>query len=214
MSNALPKCAASYAQDLDSCQSYRFSMLHEWVVHGFRSFLGGIALVLGLQGSPTPPPFLQILRDNIQGITKPAIRRLARRGGVKRISGLIYEEVRGGTGGRRLAAFRTGPVLITRRPSFSICSPQELPAEHDPGLGHLLRARKAAHCPRDGRRVRPQAAGQDAVRLWWPLDQPLGRLPFACDLPASVSLFQPGPMSGSRASMAFPLRFPVFSPRS
>lgn len=29
------------------------------------------------------------------GITKPAIRRLARRGGVKRISGLIYEEVRG-----------------------------------------------------------------------------------------------------------------------
>jgi histone H4 len=38
---------------------------------------------------------IQILRDNIQGITKPAIRRLARRGGVKRISGLIYEETRG-----------------------------------------------------------------------------------------------------------------------
>ena len=37
--------------------------------------------------------WLQVLRDNIQGITKPAIRRLARRGGVKRISGLIYEEV-------------------------------------------------------------------------------------------------------------------------
>lgn len=37
----------------------------------------------------------QILRDNIQGITKPAIRRLARRGGVKRISGLIYDETRG-----------------------------------------------------------------------------------------------------------------------
>ena len=36
----------------------------------------------------------KILRDNIQGITKPAIRRLARRGGVKRISALIYEEVR------------------------------------------------------------------------------------------------------------------------
>jgi histone H2A/histone H4 len=30
-----------------------------------------------------------------EGITKPAIRRLARRGGVKRISGLIYEETRG-----------------------------------------------------------------------------------------------------------------------
>jgi histone H4 len=37
----------------------------------------------------------KVLRDNIQGITKPAIRRLARRGGTKRISGLIYEETRG-----------------------------------------------------------------------------------------------------------------------
>ena len=36
----------------------------------------------------------KVLRDNIQGITKPAIRRLARRGGVKRISGTIYEETR------------------------------------------------------------------------------------------------------------------------
>ena len=36
-----------------------------------------------------------VLRDNIKGITKPAIRRLARRGGVKRISGLMYEETRG-----------------------------------------------------------------------------------------------------------------------
>ena len=37
----------------------------------------------------------KLMKDNIQGITKPAIRRLARRGGVKRISGLIYEETRG-----------------------------------------------------------------------------------------------------------------------
>ena len=36
----------------------------------------------------------KVLRDNIQGITKPAIRRLARRGGVKRINGHIYEETR------------------------------------------------------------------------------------------------------------------------
>ena len=61
---------------------------------------------LPLPGPPPPSPssphtlsspsFLrQVLRDNIQGITKPAIRRLARRGGVKRISGLIYEETRG-----------------------------------------------------------------------------------------------------------------------
>ena len=33
--------------------------------------------------------------ERLKGITQPAIRRLARRGGVKRISGLIYEEARG-----------------------------------------------------------------------------------------------------------------------
>ncbi len=33
-------------------------------------------------------------KEVILGITKPAIRRLARRGGVKRISALIYEETR------------------------------------------------------------------------------------------------------------------------
>jgi histone H4 len=37
----------------------------------------------------------KVVRDNIQGITKPALRRLARRGGVKRLSNLIYEEMRG-----------------------------------------------------------------------------------------------------------------------
>ncbi|KAK7022706.1 Histone cluster 1 [Paramarasmius palmivorus] len=37
----------------------------------------------------------KMLCDNILGITKPAIRRLARRGGVKRISGLIYDDTRG-----------------------------------------------------------------------------------------------------------------------
>ena len=32
--------------------------------------------------------------DPIKGITKPAIRRLCRRGGIKRIGGLMYEESR------------------------------------------------------------------------------------------------------------------------
>lgn len=36
----------------------------------------------------------KVLRDNIKGITKPAIRRLARRAGVRRISGMIYDETR------------------------------------------------------------------------------------------------------------------------
>ncbi len=33
-------------------------------------------------------------RASIEGITKPAIRRLARRGGVKRISSFIYDDTR------------------------------------------------------------------------------------------------------------------------
>ena len=37
----------------------------------------------------------KVLHDKIQGITKPTIRCLGSRGGVKRISGLIYEETRG-----------------------------------------------------------------------------------------------------------------------
>ncbi|MCJ1353450.1 MAG: hypothetical protein MMC33_003436 [Icmadophila ericetorum] len=36
----------------------------------------------------------KLLRDNVRGITKGDIRRLARRGGVKRISQPIYEDVR------------------------------------------------------------------------------------------------------------------------
>ncbi len=37
----------------------------------------------------------KLTKDVILGITKPAIRRLARRGGVKRISSDIYDETRG-----------------------------------------------------------------------------------------------------------------------
>ena len=46
---------------------------------------------LGLGGTKC---YRNILRNNIDGISKPALRRLARRGGVKCQSGLIYEEVR------------------------------------------------------------------------------------------------------------------------
>lgn len=36
----------------------------------------------------------RVNRDYLNSISKPDIRRLARRGGVKRISGLVYEETR------------------------------------------------------------------------------------------------------------------------
>jgi hypothetical protein len=60
----------------------------------------------------------KVLRDNIQGITKPAIRRLARRGGVKRISGLIYEETRGNYSFINLKV----PVVLSNFPSYSLTS--------------------------------------------------------------------------------------------
>ncbi|KAJ6846207.1 histone H4 [Iris pallida] len=81
----------------------------------------------------------KVLRDNIQGITKPAIRRLARRGGVKRISGLIYEETR-------------GVLKISSRTSSATAS--------------LHRARPQEDRHRHGRRLRPQATGEDPLRLW------------------------------------------------
>jgi hypothetical protein len=37
----------------------------------------------------------RVLRGTLDGISKGSIRRLARRGGVKRISSLIYDDVRG-----------------------------------------------------------------------------------------------------------------------
>lgn len=40
------------------------------------------------------PKHRKVLRDNIQGITKPALLRIARRAGVKRMSGLCYDELR------------------------------------------------------------------------------------------------------------------------
>ncbi|KAI5245606.1 hypothetical protein E4T42_06729 [Aureobasidium subglaciale] len=45
-------------------------------------------------GKPGARRHLKIARDNIEGITKPSVRRLARRGGVKRISATIYDETR------------------------------------------------------------------------------------------------------------------------
>lgn len=56
------------------------------------SYVGGKGgLSLGQQGGKR---HRKISRGNIQGVTKPSIRRLARRGGVKRISLPVYDETR------------------------------------------------------------------------------------------------------------------------
>jgi len=61
------------------------------------TLLGG-AITFNPTAAQRDPPSAKrhrkVLRDNIEGITKPAIRRLARRGGVKRINGLVYKETR------------------------------------------------------------------------------------------------------------------------
>jgi hypothetical protein len=94
-----------------------------------------------------------ILRNNIDGITKPvcipsspstlsvplktlsfqAIRRLARRGGVKRISGLLHEETRGA-----LRIFLDNVPAVT---CSKIVSLTNSPTGHS-RLGFVYRARK------------------------------------------------------------------------
>uniref|UniRef100_UPI00358F96BA histone H4-like n=1 Tax=Myxine glutinosa TaxID=7769 RepID=UPI00358F96BA len=72
--------------------TFGFKILHLHHHHVWPSGRGKGGKALGKGGAKR---HRKVLRDNIQEITKPAIRRLARRGGVKRISGLIDEETRG-----------------------------------------------------------------------------------------------------------------------
>eukprot|EP00727_Mastigamoeba_balamuthi_P003322 m51a1_g12988 putative histone h4 (127) ;mRNA; r:2158-2538 len=53
-----------------------------------------VGLCLGGKGGVGAKRHRMVLRDNLQGITRGALRRLARRGGVKRIAGPVYEEAR------------------------------------------------------------------------------------------------------------------------
>lgn len=55
---------------------------------------GGKGKGKGKSSLPVAKRHRRVLRDNIQGVTKPAIRRLARRGGVKRINAGVYEATR------------------------------------------------------------------------------------------------------------------------
>ena len=56
---------------------------------------GKSAKKLAYHGSGKVRRHRRVLRDNLEGISKASIRRLARRGGVQRISGAMYPEVRG-----------------------------------------------------------------------------------------------------------------------
>ncbi|XP_037700661.1 uncharacterized protein LOC119540790 [Choloepus didactylus] len=78
----------------EACEAYLVGLFEDTNLLGFVTMSGRGKGGKGL-GKGGAKRHRKVLRDNIQGITKPAIRRLARRGGVKRISGLIYEETRG-----------------------------------------------------------------------------------------------------------------------
>ncbi|POR36308.1 Histone H4 [Tolypocladium paradoxum] len=62
----------------------------------------------------------KIIRDTIQGITRPDIRRLARRGGVKRISAGIYPEIRAALKTRLETILRTCVIYVEHRNAKTI----------------------------------------------------------------------------------------------
>ena len=89
----------------------------------------------------TTPTLPWVVLTLLAGITKPAIRRLARRGGVKRISGLIYEETRGVLKIFLENVSRPAQLLsLHALTSFALGHPR---------LCHVHRARQAQdrHCP-------------------------------------------------------------------
>lgn len=81
--------AAASASDSGSAHTVKFEQPSRPIVMGPGRGKGGKGL--GKNGAMR---HRKVLRDNIIGITKPAIRRLARRGGVKRISAPVYDSTR------------------------------------------------------------------------------------------------------------------------
>ncbi len=103
----------------------------------------------------------KVLRDNIQGITKPAIRRLARRGGVKRIPGIVYEadivdkEL-------QLAPDRHDPWLVD--PDWLVMDmPDDVPNFNDP-------PRKKFYLGETGRKARVENNLWKHIDLGWQFD--------------------------------------------
>lgn len=109
-------------------------------------------LVLRLRGGSGRRRHRKVLRDNIQGVTKGAIQRLAQVAGVKRISGLVYEEIRGVLK-VYLENVLKNAILYTehsRRRTVSVEDVEAALNRHEPSGGAIRGKPKAKPCPKHG----------------------------------------------------------------
>jgi histone H3/H4/ubiquitin len=109
-------------------------------------------LVLRLRGGSGRKRHRKVLRDNIQGVTKGAIQRLAQVAGVKRISGLVYEEIRGVLK-VYLENVLQNAILYTehsRRRTVSVGDVEAALNRHEPSGGVIRGKPKAKPCPKHG----------------------------------------------------------------
>ena len=109
-------------------------------------------LVLRLRGGSGRKRHRKVLRDNIQGDTKGAIQRLAQVAGVKRISGLVYEEIRG-VFKVYLENVLQNAILYTehsRRRTVSVGDVEAALNRHEPSGGVIRGKPKAKPCPKHG----------------------------------------------------------------
>lgn len=109
-------------------------------------------LVLRLRGGSGRRRHRKVLRDNIQGVTKGAIQRLAQVAGVKRISGLVYEEIRGVLK-VYLENVLKNAILYTehsRRKTVSVEDVEAALNRHEPSGGVIRGKPKAKPCPKHG----------------------------------------------------------------
>ena len=109
-------------------------------------------LVLRLRGGSGRRLHRKVLRDNIQGVTKGAIQRLAQVAGVKRISGLVYEEIRG-VFKVYLENVLKNAILYTehsRRRTVSVEDVEAALNRHEPSGGVIRGKPKAKPCPKHG----------------------------------------------------------------
>lgn len=109
-------------------------------------------LVLRLRGGSGRRRHRKVLRDNIQGVTKGAIQRLAHVAGVKRISGLVYEEIRGVLKVYLENVLRNA-ILYTehsRRRTVSVEDVEAALNRHETSGGAIRGKPKAKPCPKHG----------------------------------------------------------------